>query len=118
MARIMDLLSKGSSSAFVSPQSWNTIKSYKHYREFLIEQKSFRLSVDLGINSFRTSMYQFNVALTILSNEYKSGNHGYCINLSKTDTIVKKFDGLKVSGLLILNQPASVDLSLTRAYNF
>ena len=58
----------GGSSALVIPQNWLTQRSYKGFRETLLQEITWNLVVRLGPKSFQTPMWDFNVQLLVLNN--------------------------------------------------
>lgn len=84
-------------SATVSPQNWYSIVSYKKFRDRLLKENSLKFIVDLGINSFKTPMYQFNVALTIINRSKGRENVISFIDLSSSISIPQKESNLKDS---------------------
>lgn len=105
--RILKNLKSLGVSATVSPQSWYSIVSYKKFREVVLNENRFLFIVDLGINSFKTPMYQFNVALTIIKNEKLKENKIHFINLSNSTNINEKEEAL-ISGSVFSFEQSSL----------
>ncbi len=70
-----DFLSSGGTLAFVSPQNWYFLGAYKGLRRYLLQEFSWDLIAILGAKSFQTPMYDFSIALTVLSKGKPSGIH-------------------------------------------
>ena len=65
--RGLSLLSVSGTQAIVSPQNWLFLGSYKEFRSDLLRSKSFNLIARLGAKGFQTQMWDFNVALFLIS---------------------------------------------------
>ena len=65
--RGLSLLSESGTQAIVSPQNWLFLGSYEEFRSDLLRSKSFNLIARLGAKGFQTQMWDFNVALFLIS---------------------------------------------------
>ena len=65
--RSSELLAEDGSMAFVSPQNWFFLGAYRGLRRHLLQEMSWHMVATLGAKSFQTPMYDFSIALTILS---------------------------------------------------
>ena len=60
------------SYAVVTPQNWRFLSSYTKMRKRLITEQTWNFIVNLGPKAFQTQMWDFNVGLSILSNQLPS----------------------------------------------
>ncbi len=65
--RIFRWLGEHGTQAVVTPQNWLFLKSYKELRGKLLKGRRWHLLARLGPRAFQTPMWDFNVALNILS---------------------------------------------------
>ena len=85
-------------SCCVIPQNWLFLTPYKKFRERLLKTKSWNFIARLGTKAFQTPMWDFNVMLTIFTNDYPEKAHcfsGYDISdisnsFGKRDALIIK----------------------------
>jgi hypothetical protein len=65
--RGFSFLGRFGSQALVTPQNWLFLGSYEHLRSDFLKERKFNLVARLGAKGFRTPMWDFNVALLIMS---------------------------------------------------
>jgi hypothetical protein len=65
--RGLSLLSESGTQAIVSPQNWLFLGSYEEFRSDLLRRNAFNLIARLGAKGFQTPMWDFNVALFLVS---------------------------------------------------
>jgi hypothetical protein len=73
--RGLSLLSESGTQAIVSPQNWLFLGSYEKFRTDLLRCKSFNLIARLGAKGFQTQMWDFNVALFLISANKPNSSH-------------------------------------------
>ena len=73
--RGLSLLSESGTQAIVSPQNWLFLGSYEEFRSDLLRSKSFNLIARLGAKGFQTQMWDFNVALFLISANNPTSSH-------------------------------------------
>lgn len=91
--RITSLLKKQGAFSIVSPQNWLSISSFKNCRKSFLDNCSIAVLSGLGINAFRTLMYQFHVILMIGQNKNANASDNYAlVDLSySTENSEKEF---------------------------
>ncbi len=67
ISRSFGFLARGGSVAVVSPQNWLFLTTYKKLRERLLRDQTWNMIARLGPKGFQTPMWDFNIALKILS---------------------------------------------------
>ena len=72
VSRIFRWLGDHGTQAVVTPQNWLFLTTYRKLRERLLKEKTWNVVARLGIKAFDTPMWDFNVALLILSAERPS----------------------------------------------
>jgi hypothetical protein len=65
--RGLSFLSRCGSQAIVTPQNWLFLGSYEYLRSGLLKKRKFNFVACLGAKGFRTPMWDFNVALLMMS---------------------------------------------------
>lgn len=68
--RCLQFCPKGGTTAIVMPQNWLFLTSYTSFRKTLVKEKTLNLVARLGVKSFQTPMWDFNVQLFVASNEF------------------------------------------------
>ena len=67
MERAFGWLGEHGAQAFVVPQNWLFLKTYRKLREELLTRRQWNLVVRLGTKAFQTPMWDFNVCLLVIS---------------------------------------------------
>ena len=89
----------------VMPQNWLFLGSYKKQREYLLKNITWNLLSKLGASSFQTPMYDFNVQLLILTNNFPNNNHNLMgIDVSEPKVPQYKSEQLQSGKLLVSKQ--------------
>jgi hypothetical protein len=65
--------------AIVTPQNWLFLKAYKKLRERFLREQSFNFIGRLGAKAFQTPMWDFNVALLVISSVKPSSVHSFAL---------------------------------------
>ena len=65
--RAFGWLGEHGAQAFVVPQNWLFLKTYRKLREELLTRRQWNLVVRLGTKAFQTPMWDFNVCLVVIS---------------------------------------------------
>jgi hypothetical protein len=73
--RGLSFLSEAGTQAIVSPQNWLFLGSYEELRSGLLRRNSFNLVARLGAKGFQTPMWDFNVALFLVSASTPAKGH-------------------------------------------
>lgn len=73
--RCLDFCKSGGSTALVTPQNWLFLGTYKKLRVQLLQWKSWDFVARLGPKAFQTPMWDFNIALLILTDTRPAGDH-------------------------------------------
>ena len=73
--RGLSFLGRFGSQALVTPQNWLFLGSYEQLRSNFLKERKFNLVARLGAKGFRTPMWDFNVALLIMSADRPSEIH-------------------------------------------
>ena len=66
-SRIFRWLGDHGTQALVTPQNWLFLTSYRKLRERLLKERTWNVVARLGTKAFDTPMWDFNVALVVLS---------------------------------------------------
>jgi hypothetical protein len=69
LARLLEFCEVGGSTSVVLPQNWLFLKSYKKFREGLLQREQWNLIARLGPKGFDTPMWDFNVQLITLTRQ-------------------------------------------------
>ena len=67
ISRIFRWLGDHGTQALVTPQSWLFLTTYRKLRERLLKERTWNVVARLGTKAFDTPMWDFNVALVVLS---------------------------------------------------
>ena len=109
--------SLGGSYALVTPQNWRFLRSYSKMRKRLLVEQTWNVVVNLGPKSFQTSMWDFNVGLMVLTNQFQSNGHMMiCMDVSMPKTAYEKAALLEEVPLYIIEQASQLrnpDASIT-----
>lgn len=96
--------SKGSVS-LVLPQDWLFLISYEKFRKELLEKNTWNLIGRLGVKSFQTPMWDFNVQLFMMNKGKAKNNHQMCgIDVSKPKTVDSKSKELRIEQIKKVKQ--------------
>ena len=88
-------LKKTGINAYVSPNAWLTLGSYKKFREFIINNKSIKLIADLGSRAFsQIGGEVVKVTLSIINNEINNLNHLTIIDCKLSNSPLRKENDL------------------------
>jgi hypothetical protein len=102
-------LGSGGILAFVSPQNWYFLGAYKGLRKHLLSEFSWGLIAALGSKSFQTPMYDFSIALTILTKDRPSSSQETTgINVEGYPTPEEKSDALRKVAPAYVRQAAQL----------
>lgn len=93
-----------STYSLVMPQNWTFLVSYEDLREKLLSDQSWNSFVRLGPQAFNTPMYDFNVALLIVSNIYPKDNSIFLLDVSDVKGIDEKANQIKEKVIKNTNQ--------------
>jgi hypothetical protein len=95
----------GGVSCSVIPQNWLFLTSYKKFREKLLKNETWSVIARLGVKSFQTPMWDFNVMLISIQHikpidsTFISG-----LDVSKANNALAKDGSLKIAKLKTVNQ--------------
>lgn len=107
--RCKDYTSPNGTYALVVPQNWTFLVSYKDLRKQIIQKQEWNLLARLGPQAFRTPMYDFNVALIIISNNKNQlTNQIIGIDASPNRSIEQKANDLISNKLSIVDQKSQL----------
>ncbi len=59
--------------AFVTKQNWYYLTSYENFRKKYLERKKFNVIAEIGPDAFRTPMWDFNVAMSVVTKKSPEG---------------------------------------------
>ncbi len=97
--------SHGGISCSVIPQNWLFLTSYKKFREKLLKNENWSIIARLGIKSFQTPMWDFNVMLISIQHLKPSDSHLISgLDVSHAANAAAKDDGLKNTEVKSVNQ--------------
>lgn len=103
--RCLELSAEGGTISVVTPQNWLFLTSYTSLRETLIENCEWNVVARLGPKAFQTPMWDFNVALVILTRRHpKSDSKFGGFDAAEYNTPEEKDFHLKTANSLILDQ--------------
>ncbi len=96
--------------AIVTPQNWRFLGSYSQLRKALLKELTWNFIINLGPQAFQTPMWDFNVGLSILTDQRPSTHHP----MAAMDVAVVKGAGSKASRLIdkpleFINQLGQLD---------
>jgi len=86
---------KGGTLSAISPQNWNSSTRYAALRKDLLKNYGWNFISRLGVKSFQTPMWDFNVLLFSLSNNKTLNESVFSIDVSASKTIDEKINNLK-----------------------
>lgn len=75
VSRAMNWLAKGGTLSVVGPQNWLFLTTYKHLRVRLLKDVTWDMIARLGPKGFQTPMYDFNIALKVLTRGEPTADH-------------------------------------------
>jgi hypothetical protein len=89
----------------VIPQNWLFLTSYKKFRDKLLKNESWNVVARLGVKSFQTPMYDFNVMLISIQRKKPTLSQLiFGLDVSDAPDAMAKEYSLKTSELRIVNQ--------------
>lgn len=96
---------RGGNSCCVIPQNWLFLTTYKKLREKLLKNESWNMIARLGIKSFQTPMWDFNVMLIIIQH-LKPDLSQKVIGIDVSDSLnfKEKDESLRIIGIKNINQ--------------
>ncbi|MFH0735726.1 MAG: DNA methyltransferase [bacterium] len=102
-------------SCCVIPQNWLFLTTYRQFREKLINKNSWSIVAKLGVKSFQTPMWDFNVMLISIQNQKPKTEHVFYgldvstyVSASEKDIAIKFVSGSYVHQLNQLKNPDSI----------
>lgn len=103
--RCIKLLQKKGTLSFVSPHNWLFLGAYRSFRIDLIKLNKWKFVAFLGSKSFQTPMYDFSIALTVITNNEMS-EHDWLrgLNVEAYPTPVGKSGALRSDTILSIKQ--------------
>lgn len=109
LERCRSFTSPDGSYALVTPQNWRFLSSYKKLRKKMLIEQVWNMVINLGTKAFQTSMWDFNVGLTIFTNYYPVKDQDFSgIDVSAPKTIYEKAYSLCHSFLQVMGQFAQL----------
>lgn len=103
--RSLQFINTNGTIALLTPQNWLSLTSYSALRRNLVTSQTWNVITRLGPKGFRTSMYDFNVMMLILTNTTsKVENHICFMDVSQEKNIVSKSHELKNGQLIFTSQ--------------
>ena len=103
--RGIDYCTKGGTYAVLTPQNWLYLGIYTSLRERLLKSQEFNLVARLGVRAFQTPMYDFNVAMEVVSNVDASIDHGLALlDADKPNNPIGKATALREAHIAVLSQ--------------
>ena len=100
----------GGISCCVIPQNWLFLTTYKKFREKLLKNENWSIIARLGIKSFQTPMWDFNVMLISLQHLNPSDSHLILgLDVSQAANSAAKDDCLKNTELKSVNQKRQLE---------
>jgi hypothetical protein len=91
LERCCTFTSIGGTYAIVTPQNWHFLVSYFKLRKKLLTEQTWNFAINLGPKAFQTQMWDFNIGLSILTNQYPIDGHKMAgINVSESKSIGEK----------------------------
>lgn len=103
--RCTNLLHENGTIVFVSPHNWLFLGAYKAFRIDLLKRNKWNFVAFLGPRSFQTPMYDFSIALTVITNTVMS-EKDYLKGVSVEEYLTpsEKADGLCTDTILSIRQ--------------
>jgi hypothetical protein len=96
--------------AIVTPQNWRFLGSYSKLRKRLLIEQTWNVVVNLGSKAFQTPMWDFNVGLTILTNQPPIDEHMItCLDASTPKTTRDKGEMLCHAPLQSVDQISQLE---------
>jgi len=103
--RCTKLLHQKGAMAFVSPHNWLFLGAYRLFRIDLLKQNKWNFVALLGARSFQTPMYDFSIALTVITNAVMTEKDWLMgVNVEEYSTPIEKSDGLCRDTVLSIKQ--------------
>lgn len=105
VSRAIEYCSKHGTLSVVCPENWLFLKSYKELRRNLLRSCTWNLVAKLGPRAFQTPMWDFNIALSVVSHSGPSASA--CISgvdVSNQQTIADKERQLPLAVVSRANQ--------------
>jgi len=103
--RCTKLLHQKGTMTFVSPHNWLFLGAYRSFRIDLLKLNKWNFVALMGARSFQTPMYDFSIALTVITNAVmteKDWLRG--VNVEAYPTPIEKSDGLCRDTVLSIKQ--------------
>ncbi|UQN08792.1 Eco57I restriction-modification methylase domain-containing protein [Deinococcus sp. QL22] len=95
----------GGTYSLVTPQNWLFLGSYKKLREVLLKEQQWDWVARLGVKSFSTPMWDFNISFVTLTNQMPLRTHEMMgIDVSEAKTTDGKSEALLIGEILKLGQ--------------
>jgi hypothetical protein len=69
LQRCLKLSAKGGTVSMVTPENWLFLTRYTNLRQEILKETSFNILANLGTKAFTTPMWDFGIALVVMSNE-------------------------------------------------
>lgn len=105
LAKMLKTNLVGGISCSVIPQNWLFLTTYKKFRERLLKKENWSIVARLGVKSFQTPMWDFNVMLLSIQHLRPSPNNKFTgIDVSSLANASLKDDALKIDLLKAVNQ--------------
>ena len=95
---------KGGTLSVISPQNWNSSTRYAALRKDLLKNYRLNFISRLGVKSFQTPMWDFNVLLFSFSNDKTMNESVLSIDVSNLKTIDEKIYKLKKTQISSFSQ--------------
>jgi len=102
--RCRSFAGRGGTYAVVTPQNWTFLDSYKEFRKHLLTTQSWNFIVRLGVRAFQTPMWDFNVGLFIVTDDFDEENTIACLDASGARTPADKSRMLQQGPVVFVGQ--------------
>lgn len=103
--RSLQFINTNGTIALLTPQNWLSLTSYSALRRNLVVSHTWNVIARLGPKGFRTSMYDFNVMMLILTNAISKVENHICFgDVSQEKNYVSKSHKLKAGQLVFTSQ--------------
>jgi hypothetical protein len=86
---------KNGNVSIVIPQNWTFQPTYKKFRNKLLNNFRLNILISLGTKSFQTPMWDFNIMLLSIKNDYLSENNTFGLDVSFETSFLEKIKKLK-----------------------
>jgi len=87
--RLLRLNTSVGTTALVMPQNWLFLTSYKKFRFRLLKTRKWNIVANLGPKAFQTPMWDFNIALIVISASTPRDGHDF-VGLDATDGLTAR----------------------------